>query len=280
MICLRRLLEQEQEPDPSGSCSLPCVLSVSTYVEAKDTREKIDIVKLNAEIKEIVAREQMLRDEIDKIIAESRCKMVVRLVQDIREALENELYFVALSSALTLPDICGKAAYPDERSSRKRYISWYDEKIGKYEKNPEDKDDMPYLSGEVIYSLRCSLLHEGNPNMKNDNLRTNQPIDHFSLVIEKVKPVDIYLDASTITRFGNEQKREYRMNVRRICMILCNMAESYFRDNRDKFHFNYEIIDWDKVTSHLPPIDREKVFAELAKSGDEFYRGRKMGENE
>lgn len=45
-------------------------LSVSTYVEAEDTREKIDIVKLNAEIKEIVAREQVLRDEIDKIIAE------------------------------------------------------------------------------------------------------------------------------------------------------------------------------------------------------------------
>lgn len=45
-------------------------LSVSTYVEAEDTREKIDIVKLNAEIKKIVAREQVLRDEIDRIIAE------------------------------------------------------------------------------------------------------------------------------------------------------------------------------------------------------------------
>lgn len=45
-------------------------LSVSTYVEAEDTREKIDIVKLNAEITEIVAREQVLREEIDKIIAE------------------------------------------------------------------------------------------------------------------------------------------------------------------------------------------------------------------
>ena len=45
-------------------------LSVNTYVEKEDTREKIDIVKLNTEIKEIVAREQVLRDEIDKIIAE------------------------------------------------------------------------------------------------------------------------------------------------------------------------------------------------------------------
>ena len=45
-------------------------LSVSTYVEARDTREKIDIVKLNAEIEEIVARQQVLRDEIAKIIAD------------------------------------------------------------------------------------------------------------------------------------------------------------------------------------------------------------------
>ena len=45
-------------------------LSVSTYVEQKDTREVIDIVKLNAEIEQIVAREQVLRDEIAKIIAE------------------------------------------------------------------------------------------------------------------------------------------------------------------------------------------------------------------
>lgn len=45
-------------------------LSVSTYVEAEDTREKIDIVKLNAEIEKIVAREQVLREEIAKIIAE------------------------------------------------------------------------------------------------------------------------------------------------------------------------------------------------------------------
>ena len=45
-------------------------LSVSTYVEQKDTREKVDIVKLEAELKEIVAREAKLRAEIDKIVKE------------------------------------------------------------------------------------------------------------------------------------------------------------------------------------------------------------------
>ena len=45
-------------------------LSVSTYVEPEDTREIIDIAQLNAEIRTIVAREAILRDEIEKIIAE------------------------------------------------------------------------------------------------------------------------------------------------------------------------------------------------------------------
>lgn len=45
-------------------------LSVSTYVEQEDTREVIDITELNAKIEQIVAREQVLRNEIDKIILE------------------------------------------------------------------------------------------------------------------------------------------------------------------------------------------------------------------
>lgn len=45
-------------------------LSVTAYVEAADTREEIDINKLNAEIEEIVAREEILRKEIAAIIKE------------------------------------------------------------------------------------------------------------------------------------------------------------------------------------------------------------------
>ena len=46
------------------------ILSVSTYVEAEDIREKVDIVKLNAEIERIVAREDELRSSIHNIIQE------------------------------------------------------------------------------------------------------------------------------------------------------------------------------------------------------------------
>ena len=45
-------------------------LSVSTYVEAKDTREVIDINELNAKIKTTVSNIDRLRAEIDEIISE------------------------------------------------------------------------------------------------------------------------------------------------------------------------------------------------------------------
>ncbi len=45
-------------------------LSVSTYVEQEDKREKVDITALNAEIDRIVAREDVLRREIAAIVAE------------------------------------------------------------------------------------------------------------------------------------------------------------------------------------------------------------------
>ena len=45
-------------------------LSVSSYVQAKDNREVVDIAKLNAELKTTVARIDKLRAEIDAIVAE------------------------------------------------------------------------------------------------------------------------------------------------------------------------------------------------------------------
>ena len=45
-------------------------LSVSSYVEAEDTRPQINIKELNARLREIVKHENELRAEIDKIVAD------------------------------------------------------------------------------------------------------------------------------------------------------------------------------------------------------------------
>ena len=45
-------------------------IAVSSYVEAEDTREAVDIIELNAEIAKVVARQAELRTEIDAIVAD------------------------------------------------------------------------------------------------------------------------------------------------------------------------------------------------------------------
>ena len=50
--------------------------------------------------------------------------MTQKMIDEIAVALNQGLYLVALSAALTLPDVCGKAEYPEERVST-RYKKWY-----------------------------------------------------------------------------------------------------------------------------------------------------------
>jgi len=45
-------------------------IAVSSYVDAEDTRDAVDITKLNAEIARIVARQAELREQIDNIVAD------------------------------------------------------------------------------------------------------------------------------------------------------------------------------------------------------------------
>ncbi|MGE5495624.1 MAG: hypothetical protein ACM3S4_10025 [Burkholderiales bacterium] len=179
--------------------------------------------------------------------------MMLRLIDDVNKALDAECYFSALALALTFPDICGKAEYPEEKMTSQRYKAWYDKYIGKYEQCPCEKCreiKMPYLSGEVVYSLRNSLLHQGTPNIDVDKIQdNNNKIDSFELILESKKPFDIYHDAAEIY---NERTKRYRVNVRRLCIILCRSTRAYYETNRDKFNFfRYSIIDWDSEVNKM-----------------------------
>lgn len=177
--------------------------------------------------------------------------MMLQLIDDLNKALNAECYYAALALALTLPDICGKAEYPQEKST-KRYKDWYDKQIGKHEQCPNTS--MPYLSGEVVYSLRNSLLHQGTPNIDVDTIKDyNNKIDRFYLVLESKKPFDIYCDAAGIY---NGSEKTYRINVRRLCLILSHSAKDYYEANREKFgFFRCSIIDWDSEIDKMNKLE-------------------------
>lgn len=168
--------------------------------------------------------------------------MMELLVAEVQKALNADCYFAALALALTLPDICGKAEYPEEKSTRKRYIEWYDKHIGAFEKCPtrEGELEMPYLSGEVVYSLRNSLLHQGTPNISKEHIQHEEnQIDYFALKLEPKNRFEVYSDCSSHTscNYSDAVTRTYEVNVRRLCFILYRCAWGYYKENKDKFDF-------------------------------------------
>lgn len=50
--------------------------------------------------------------------------------------------------------------------------------------------------------------------------------------------------------------RSYRVNVRRLCIIITSVAKGYYKANRDKFSFfSYNILDWDEITEKINRLD-------------------------
>ena len=183
--------------------------------------------------------------------------LINKFITEINEALSNNLYFAALSLALTLPDICGRAEYPSE-SVTARYILWYNQFIGQYELCPCDackEAKMPYLSEEVVYNLRNSFLHQGTPNIDISKIKDSaNKVDEFTLVFEKKNEYDIYSDASSIvsSNNGDVSHRSYRVNVRRLCLIVTRAAQNYYDNNKDRFNFlYYKILTLDKCVDTL-----------------------------
>ena len=181
--------------------------------------------------------------------------MIDRIIDDINKALDSGAYLAALSLALVLPDMCAKACYPEENRNNVRYRKWYDEYIGAYEHPPwneritEDNHN-PYLSGEVVYNLRCNVLHQATPNIIKDEIKIdeNNKIDKFILLVQKKNQYDIYSDTSIVhySNLPDSEIREYRVNVRRLCMIITRTCKGYYEENRNQFDFlNYRIVDID-----------------------------------
>ena len=152
--------------------------------------------------------------------------MTQKMIDEIAVALNQGLYLVALSAALTLPDVCGKAEYPEERVST-RYKKWYSTFV------PDGN-----LPEDSVYALRCSLLHEGNTNAKDKNdIKFQLMTNAYTQSIE----IDFCITSKVTHANGTSEKR-ITVYVGYLCTAICNAASDYYNRNKEKFNFlNYSI---------------------------------------
>jgi hypothetical protein len=75
------------------------------------------------------------------------------LFRQIRAALAADLYYLALYTSLTIPDVCGALSSSDGHANGARYADWFNRWVGpKY---------TGIFTGQECWYFRCSLLHQG-----------------------------------------------------------------------------------------------------------------------
>lgn len=170
--------------------------------------------------------------------------MIDRMVSEIRAAMEHKLYLSALALALTLPDTCGRAEYPNEGNGD-RYKDWCKKYVIADKCNSAYGCDMPYLNEEIIYSLRNCFLHQSTPNIEQSKVREERcKVDKFELVASK----DIAANGDlSMVAYGKDRRivrRELQVHISHLCYIICAAAERYYDDNKAKFDFiKYSLVE-------------------------------------
>lgn len=197
------------------------------------------------ENKDLVKTNQLKQLELERQFYNKYKDVFIARIDEIEICLEQELYLSALSLSLTLPDVCGKAEFPSDGITS-RYIKWFNNFMTSYQK-PSSlyNDDMPYLSGEVVYNLRNEILHAGNPNITKNHIKdTVCKMDKFELVLGKSFTSD-----TSMVSYGKNLSvidRGYSVNVYLLCTRLCSTAREYYINNKEKFtFFNYNITHMD-----------------------------------
>lgn len=76
------------------------------------------------------------------------------ILDEIKNALKNKNYFIALQSTLTLPDICACLEKENGEATKNDYIKWFDENY--------KRRYTTHLTGLDCYKYRCFCLHSGS----------------------------------------------------------------------------------------------------------------------
>lgn len=162
--------------------------------------------------------------------------MIEYYAYEIDVALQNNCWFAALALSLTLPDICGMVAFPEETSVLRRYIQWCDTYLIDDEPGLEGHK-APRISGEIVCNLRNTFLHTGSPTINSNKVQYERnQLDKFMLLMGDVPSIRFF---SACIEIPNVTYRSITINVNWLCRIIYERAVWYYQNNQERFHFDF-----------------------------------------
>ncbi len=131
----------------------------------------------------------------------------------IRQAVEQQNWYAALALALAVPDICGRIALPEEKSSRRRFEAWWAEWA-----EPAFTAERPtkhvFVPAGDAYALRCSFLHEGSGDLFGHKAR--EAVDRFTFVDAPMHLIVV--------------GKHLMLNIGQTCHAICDALERWLAD--------------------------------------------------
>ena len=148
------------------------------------------------------------------------------LFTQIKECLARGLYFPALYTTLTLPDICGALGSENGKTSGDKYKAWFDEYVSqKYN---------GFVNGETCYFLRCSLLHQGT---------SIHPSGNYSRILFTLP------NPQNNTFHNNVLNDALNLDLKIFCLDIISVADSWVAENKNTELF---ILNYDKFLRLYP----------------------------
>ena len=148
---------------------------------------------------------------------------LTHIVKEINKCLDLRMPLAAFFSSLIIPGICSQVECPKITDVKQRYIEWCDIYLPCTDKSPQ-KDNMPVLSGELLWNLKEKLYSEGNINFLKD--RNDTPLKHLLLRTEKRRPFDIYCDVIS--------QDSITLNITKFCHDMVYQAERCYELNKEE----------------------------------------------
>jgi hypothetical protein len=153
-----------------------------------------------------------------------------RFTDPIRGCIEHHLWMPALTTALTLPDICSWLENPAAKSVGERYKGWakrwFEAKYSRYTVNIH-KYDTPealiaakpevfaFLSAADLYALRCAISHNGSEEISQQ--KAKDLLDRFAFTIP-VKGSYTHMNMANTT---------LQLQIDIFCEDLCESVEEW-----------------------------------------------------
>jgi hypothetical protein len=151
------------------------------------------------------------------------------LLEQIQAAKSAGLYYLALLSALLVPEICGALESSNGETEGKKYAAWFDKNVSpRYAVR-----GVPTLSGWDAYRFRCRMLHQSSAHV---------PSSAISRIIF-VEPGMNVIDAHNNRIFDilNIDVRLFVEDVAEAALLWLDRVEHtpLYKTNRERFACRY-----------------------------------------